>query len=425
VSVRVTDVRRQETSDGAELLISLILNREGDADTKATIPVQFEIEGARSVVSVEMTGPQYELRDHRIPLERTRERGWGKVSIPADTNPADDDFYFAFDKPVPRHTLIVADDPQSERPLQLAASIAPDPALRCTAEVVAREQLATVAWEDLSLLLWQAQLPDADAAPLVETFVNRGGQVVFLPPETPNQNELFGVGWQAWVDSPEAVAVETWRGDQDLLAHTQSGAALPVGTLEVHRHCRLEGELTPLATLRGGAPLVARVPTKQGGVYFCATTPNLRNSSLASNGVVLYALIQRALASGAMVLGSTRQLIAGDPAAENAAAWTRLAGDDGGFSTEYPFHRGVYAASDRLLAVNRARAEDGAAVLGDPRLNDLFRGLDFARVDDQAGNANSLIQEIWRLFLITMMVAMVLEAALCLPKIARTAGAAA
>ena len=52
------------------------------------------------------------------------------------------------------------------------------------------------------------------------------------------------------------------------------------------------------------------------------------------------------------------------------------------------------------------------------RVAELFRGLDFARVDDRAGNLGSLIQEIWRMFLVAMMVAMVVEAALCLPKLA-------
>jgi hypothetical protein len=47
---------------------------------------------------------------------------------------------------------------------------------------------------------------------------------------------------------------------------------------------------------------------------------------------------------------------------------------------------------------------------------ELFRGLDFTRLDDRAGNASSLIQEIWRIFLATMLVALVLEALLCVPK---------
>ena len=36
--------------------------------------------------------------------------------------------------------------------------------------------------------------------------------------------------------------------------------------------------------------------------------------------------------------------------------------------------------------MNRSPAEDLAPVLADRRVAELFRGLDFARVDDRAGN---------------------------------------
>src|SRR5437868_6553174 len=53
VAVRVTNARRQQTTDGAELLVSLKLTREGAADAKASLPIQFDIEGARSELTVE------------------------------------------------------------------------------------------------------------------------------------------------------------------------------------------------------------------------------------------------------------------------------------------------------------------------------------------------------------------------------------
>lgn len=421
LAVRVTDVRRRQSGDDAELLVSLRLTREGADDAKLSVPVQFEIEGARSEVTVEMAGTQFELKDHRIPLEKSHERGWGRVSIPADANPGDNDFWFVFDQPAPRKTVIVAEDAKAALPLQLAAGITPDPSITCSAQVVATTELGTVEWETTGLLLWQAPLPDGDTAKTVRSFVERGGQVIFLPPQSPTDAEFLGARWKGWTEAKEDVAVDTWRGDQDLLSHTQSGTALPVGQLQVRRYCGLDGETTPLATLRGGAALLARVATNTGGVFFCTTTPAPGDSSLAANGVVLYVLVQRALAAGASALGSTRQLVAGDlPAGENPNAWKRLAGAGEAVSAEYAFHRGVYASGDRLLAVNRSAAEDLAPVLSDGRVAGLFRGLDFVRVDDQAGNLGSLIQEIWRLFLIAMMMALVVEAALCLPKAART-----
>jgi hypothetical protein len=423
VSIRVTDVRRQATNDGAELLVSLRIAREVPSEEKLTLPVHFDIEGARSVVSVELSGSHTDLKDHRIPLERSRERGWGRVSIPADANPSDDDFYFVFDNPPPRRTIVVCEDPQAERPLHLAAAISPEPDLHCSAEVLAIEQLPSVAWDEIALVLWQGPLPTGATASLVTSFVDRGGQAVFFPPRNPTGEQLFGMRWQAWATDAERVPVESWRGDEDLLARTLSGAALPVGQIEIGGYCRLDGESTPLATLRGSAPLVARVPTKRGGVYFWTTTPAPRDSSLATNGVVLYAFVQRALGAGAAVLGKARQLDAGDAAGESPATWKTIVEGDQGLSTEAAFHRGVYGSGDRLLAVNRPLAEDGADILDDARVAELFHGLDYARVDDKAGNLSSLIQEIWRLFLVSMLVALVAEAALCLPKQARPRGA--
>src|SRR5262245_9029230 len=97
IAIRVTDVRRRQLSDNAELLVSLHLTQEtNDADPRTatdpvratrergntgiqdnrkdpsstrrvTVPLQFEIEGARSEVAVEMDGAEFELKDHRIP----------------------------------------------------------------------------------------------------------------------------------------------------------------------------------------------------------------------------------------------------------------------------------------------------------------------------------------------------------------------
>ena len=89
--MRVTDVRRRKTRDGAELLLSLKVTRQEPTNDVQAVPVQFEIDGARSEVTVQVAG-EAELKDHRIPLEKGRERGWGRVSIPADANPADNDF---------------------------------------------------------------------------------------------------------------------------------------------------------------------------------------------------------------------------------------------------------------------------------------------------------------------------------------------
>ena len=125
------------------------------------------------------------------------------------------------------------------------------------------------------------------------------------------------------------------------------------------------------------------------------------------------------------MLSRARWLDAGSAGTESPGDWQRLMGGAEGLSTEAACHGGIYASGERLLAVNRPVAEDDSKVLADSVVAELFRGLDFTRVDDRAGNASSLIQEIWRIFLAVMLAAVVLEAVLCLPKVSRGGRAAA
>ena len=174
-----------------------------------------------------MSGPTFELKEHRIPLERSHVRGWGKVSIPADANPADNDDWFVFDDPAPRRAIVVAEDTLAARPLQPAASIAPEPQVKCSAEVVTIESLGTVEWEKVALLLWQAPLPAADLAKRITAFVDRGGQVLFFPPRNPGPAEFQGTSGR-----PGPTARRTFR--------SKTGGATRICSLRPRAvgHCR-------------------------------------------------------------------------------------------------------------------------------------------------------------------------------------------
>ncbi|HEY3392292.1 MAG TPA: BatA domain-containing protein [Lacipirellulaceae bacterium] len=421
LAVRVTDVQRRSTGEDAALFLSLRLTR-ADGGGKRSVPIHFDVEGARSELTVEMEGHELDLKNHRIPLAGDRVQGWGQVAIPADENPADNEFYFVFDELPSRRCILVTEDRAATRALELAASISPDPAVSCSVELVDPEHLAGIVWESVALVLWQARLPEDDAASAISRFVNRGGQVMFLPPSSPGNEALFGTRWTTWESPPEPVRVESWRGDQDLLARTQSGAALPVGELIVRRYCGLEGEFTTLAKLYGGATLLGRVTTDRGGVYFCASTASPSDTSFGTEGVSLYVAIQRALAAGAAELALARLLAAGNSFPSAGSGWQQLAGSSNSLSTEYPFHAGVYTAEKQMLAVNRSEEEDRAATLSETLVAELFRGLDFDLVNDQAGNMHSLAREVWRLCIGAMVLALVAEAGLCLLRKPRQTG---
>jgi len=417
LAVEVTEVERVSSESGSELVVSLRLSREESVKETISVPVQFEIEGGRSQTVVELTGKEFELRGHRIPIDSTLTRGFGRVSIPADSNDADDEFFFAFDIPHPRNSVLVMEDVEQAAALKFAAEVPPSGSVECKAEVIEPHQVDAIAWESVSLVLWHAPLPKESAAKLLEDYVARGGQIIFYPPESPAGESFFGVTWTDWEVVNDPVAVTSWTVDQDLLANSISGMSLPVGDLQTLRYCPPKGELTTLAALDGGDVLMSRLPTTNGGVYFCSTTTYQADSTLASNGAVLYVAVQRALANGASVLGKARQGTAGKmPEADELAGWQQRAGSEDVISTDYGFNAGVYERNDQLLAVNRASDENHAAILSDEQLNGLFDGLDFSLVQNEVGSKASLVQEIWRTLLITMIVMLLAEALLCVPR---------
>lgn len=424
VSVQVTGVRRQSLGDAAEVLLSLRLQRAGNPSDTLSLPLEIEIEGTRSQFQVEISGNELELQDYRIPIAADLQRGWGSVSLPADINPADNQAYFVFDQPPARKTLIVSDDPAVAAPLKLAAGIAPVGDVLVEAEVRSPSQLLGTAWEDLGLVLWHAPLPTGDDLSQLEKLVQRGGSIIFFPPKQLGTETAFGIRWEQWQTLNEAAVIESWRNDEDLLRNTQSGQALPVGALKYRAVAAFAGEATPLATLKGGLVAWGRATTSTGRVYFCTTTPSPNDSTLASDGIVFYVAIQRALADGADSLSNTRAYAAGEISAQQSALWEPVVLAENRLSSSRSESAGVFRDGQRLLAVNRPVVEDIESIVSDEVLEGLFQELPLDRVNDDAGSLSSLVQEIWRLFLVGMMVAMILEAALCIPKLTRGGGIA-
>jgi hypothetical protein len=429
VSIRVTNVRRTSGPDQSAVLLSLQLSRDVEDESALTLPVQIEIDGARTELDVELSGGQVELKDHRVTLSGNQERGWGKVSIPADANNADNEYYFVFDDPPPRRIVLVSENRESTRALEIAASIAPDGKTDSVIDFVTPAALDSLILDDAALLLWQTDLPDRSAAATVTDYVNGGGQVLFFPPERlvgglggNSSAEYMGVRWADWVDAENEnkVMIENWRSDQDLLAATRSGVGLPVGQLEIKGYAKLAGEVTQLATVTGGDALLGRVTTTKGGVYFCTASPADDRSTLGSNGIVLYIAIQRAIGQGLAALGQTTQRVAGN-VEQPTDAWRQIVGPSESLSSEYAFQSGIYRTGDeeedgQLLAVNRSLREDQRDLVEDAQLAKLFAGLEFSRVDDSAGNLSGIVREIWRIFLLAMIAAMLAEAVLCIPR---------
>ena len=394
--VRVEKVQRRQGSEKAELLLDVRLQRQSQNPEPIDVPVQFVVNGTRSTMNVNLKDNELFIQGHAIPIDRNTKRGQGSVELPADSNGRDNVFRFVFDEPAVPLTTIVSDDADVSEPLKAVVQSPVDATHKQQAVVLPSSRVAEIDWDKTAMLVWQAALPTEDEpmSKQLKEFASNGRTIVFLPPTAPGAGSIFGSKWNEWKNVPKVEnqsAVSWWRTSDDLLSHTQGGTSLPVGELEVLRHCALGGETTPLARLSTNEPLLTRVT--DANVYFFGTLPGSAASSLARDGVVFYVMFQRAIADGSKTLGNAQMRDA---------------------TNTHPTSV-VDEAGGKLIAYNRPVREDSPLMLSDESVNELFAGLQFRRVDDQVENESSLANEIWRTFLILMALALIGEAILCLP----------
>ncbi len=419
VSVTVENIRRRDSDQRPELVMDISLRRPPDSNRSLNLPVEIIINNARSVVNIEMEDDQYTLQGHTIPLDETTTSGWGRVEIPRDANPRDNVFYFVFAEPPEHHAVIVAQDPSVANMLRLAATSPADPALTYRATVISSDRLNEIDWNSVTTLLWQSPWPAAGESELLSQYLESGRPMICFPPMQSGGEPWLGIKWGEWQTAPgdTAIPIASWRGDSGILRHTQSGTPLPVGQLRIFKHRELVGPSTVVARLQNGKPLLARLDQDSREVYLVTTLPRSDYSSLAQDGIVFYVLIHRALADGAALQGTARQLTAGSSATMplgRAKSLTPL--PEGIPSSARAFHAGVMQEDDQLIALNRPEAEDLPDTLTRDDVAPLLSGLDYRFVTDEVGSASALASEIGRAFRLVMDAARLVEAWLALPE---------
>ena len=443
LSVRVENVQRWERGNNAELVFDIIVRTKGDGNVAAQVPIEFEVNNVRSVVEVALDGrgsphgrPHAvalgaSLQGYRIPIDSTLKAGWGSVGLPGDANPLDNRFFFVFSEPSVRRVVIVSDDVKSGEAFRQALVVPTDIRREHQVDVIPVTRVAEIDWESTSLLIWQAALPSGLVAVQIEQFVDAGRVVMFfpskaeaIPPVTGKGSQstdetLYGSRWTGWQTSSgnrQVSNISWWRGDANLLAHAESGDALPLNELRIYRYCSFESRGTPLARFGDDAPLLTRVPTDRGAVYFCSTLPTAEFSSLEREGVVFYVMLQRALEQGARALDVASQRDAGPDALADRNQWELVASmDDSQLLSQRGLHAGVYRDEAYWTAVNRSQIEDSATAVPVATVDALFDGVSYQRIDVDMGDTSPLASELWRVFLIAMVVALLAEAVLSLP----------
>ena len=422
LSVRVENVQRWQRGTNAELVLDVMVRRTGGSRDARQLPIEFEVNNVRSVAEVELDTLGASLQGYRIPIDGKLSSGWGSVSLPGDANPLDNRFFFVFSEPPVRKAVVVSDDAKIGEAFRRALAIPTDNRLQHRVDVIPVNRVTEIDWESTALLIWQAALPSGLVSEQITHFVNSGRVAMFFPPGPGGSGEqLFDSHWGDWHTSgtgsvTEPLRLSWWRGDADLLAHVESGDTLPLNELRTYRYRTLQSPGTPLARFDDDAPLLNRVVTDRGAVYFCSTLPTAQFSSLERDGIVFYVMLQRALTEGSLALAMASQRDAGLGVLGDSEQWTTVAPEEDTISlSERGLHAGVYQDETHWVAVNRSQAEDTAKTSSVEAVDALFDGLSYRRIDVDVGDTSALASELWRIFLIAMVLVLILEAVLSLP----------
>lgn len=412
-SVRLLGSRRS----GDELLLDVEVLRSGEARAATAVPLTTQLNGTRTTESLTLPGQSLRFQK-RVPLPAASESGFGWLSTPADGNPRDSVAFFAYGPARPVKSLVVSTPGESADFLQLVAA---PPGLGNFATGLADPaQAATAIANDVAAILWAAPFPKGPAADALQRYLSSGGHVVFLAPGSNSDVTFNDMKWSPVTEAAPGkfLILKDWSRSDGPLRDSIDGTAVAGNRLKAIRRQIPTGDATPLATWEDGEPFLSRRIVDHGAAWFLGSIPDYTWSNLGDADVLLPA-VQRILTAGAERFDASYLAAVGTDASRTLAGETRTRLDDHGTkdSANAAFEAGVFRLGERLVALNRPAAEDAPEILAREALDAALEGTGYTLLD-QAGQSDdpSLARDVWRAFLVAVLLFLIAEALLCLPK---------
>ncbi len=392
-AVRVTEVVRQRSGKGSQLQITVQLTGQ-DAAT-GNFPLTIVHEGARSQVEINFSG-QETTTQCRLELGSRTTAGWGWIELPADANQSDNHAFFVYPEDLTAKSMVVAESEETGHLLRLAA--APAPAL-LNQEAESQPVGDPLRLDDVALLIWQTALPTGAMEKTVHEFIEKGGVMLAMPVAASQDGDF---------------RVATWRNTDGPLARTQDGRELPVPELVFTKRAALSQTGTVLAAFEDGQPFLTKRALGKGAIYQCASLPESDWSSLGE-GSVLVPMVQRLVLEGTRRLGQVLEAEVGDSRFGRAEHIVSTEKKNAVSGKEYS---GIYRLGDRLAALNRPAREDAPEGLDEAGVAQALATIPYRIFEDQ-GSTAAVQAEMWRWFVLAMLLFLTAEALLALPTAAQ------
>ena len=439
VSVRIVSAARQRVAERTDLVLKLEFGR-GNKEA-AEVELAVFVEGKENAETVKLEGATH-IHELRFPLRKGDQSGWGYVELVdrEDGNPQDNNAYFVYGEPIKAQTAVVG-NPELFATQFLKLAAAPDPSnTNQVSHLMSPSSTEGKDWTDYAMVLWQGKLPQDEQAEQLTSYVKAGGLVVCFPGEKDDEERFNGLGWGAlkkfetegkgFENWQELVAAEkeqeqlgfriaSYSDNEGPLQRTEEGLYLPVGDLRVNQRRAILGDGAIQASFEDGVPWLMSKTVGKGQVVFCGTQPSDQWSSL-TEGLVLVPMLQRMLSSGEAMLSGRfvqgRMLSCGVDQASEGERW--VSEESGNESVkDFNSQAGIYRMGQRVVAVNRPGEEDMIPPLEAVKVRELFGEVPVALAQEKSSGGDAEdSKEIWQYFLAAMVIVLLIEGILILPK---------
>lgn len=420
-SVSATNIKPVDADGKMEASIDIHVQQNAGPLIERSVPVNVRMGDMTKTVEVTMQGKDGSVTGVRIPMDGDLPSQAGWLESPPDANLSDNQYHFVSSMIRSQSAVVVGQASEEIDLLALALSTQNDSALQVGLQTLDATSLSAVDWKSLKLLVWHHGAINSIVAKQLESFVEEGGTIVLFPPssgeETTSENRLpFDLQWGAMEQLATAERVESWRTESDLLRNTDGGDALPLGEIHWNQHWPIIGKgMTALAKSASGKPLLSKFSNSNGQLFVCHTNLSEMASNLKEDGVCLYIMLQRALFDSTSILDHS-QWTAGMPIPIPLQEW-KPANDisQKAIPWERDMQSGAYVLDEKMIAVNRSLAEDTLDPLPEDKLKDMLQGVSYQSIVDDSGKPNTLAREIWRIFIVGMILFLLVEAWLSMP----------
>lgn len=400
---------------GDSLVLDLKIVRTDDATQPLTLPLSIQMDGAAISESVAISGQQLQLQK-TVPVPADRESGHGWVSLPGDGNLRDNVAFFAYGPARPVKSVVVGEPGEAASYLLLAS--APEGfggQISTLAPAAALPDL-----DDVAAVFWAAPLPAGNEAKEIARFLDRGGQVVFFPPSSADTTTFLEWSWAEVRESAtdQFFILSQWDHADGLLRDSMDGTPIPADRLRAIRRQEMQGEAAVLARWDDGGTFLARRVVGRGMAWMVGTLPDYSWSNLGDADVLL-PLCQRAVVAGARRFETGFLTEVGSPQA--VGEFTRIDRYPHDDQADALHLAGVFRTDEGLLAINRPASEDLVGALDKPALDVLLEGTDHSLFEDERASASDALgRPVWQALVFAMLLFLLTEGLLCLPKKAAT-----